>query len=102
VDSRRNESVLLRWYRALTPFYPSAFGDEYETELVEAVRDREQERTGIKAALWLWAELVADLATTAPKEHWNMLKQDLHVAFRIMRKTPWITITAIIVLALVS
>jgi hypothetical protein len=45
---------------------------------------------------------VADLATTAPKEHWNMLKQDLQVAFRIMRKTPWVTITAIIVLALVS
>jgi hypothetical protein len=66
------------------------------------VREREQDRTGIKAALWLWAELAADLATTAPKEHWNMLKQDLQVAFRIMRKTPWVTITAIIVLALVS
>jgi hypothetical protein len=43
----RSESLLIRCYRRLTSLYPAAFRDEYESELIEVVRDREQEQSGV-------------------------------------------------------
>src|SRR3954447_19189387 len=98
--SRRRETLLVALYRRMTALYPAAFRDEYETEMLEAARGRASEPRGFGAALWIAAELIADVFTTAPKEHWYMLHHDLRHAARVLRKTPAVTLTAILVLAI--
>ena len=50
--------------------------------------------------LRLWWETAKGIFTTAPSEHWSMLKQDTGFALRMMRKNLGFTIAAIIVLGL--
>ena len=96
----RRETFLVAIYRRLATLYPRPFRDEYETEMVEAARGCASEQQGFAAALWLGAQLIADVFTTAPKEHWYMLKQDLRHAVRVLSKTPAVTLTAILVMAI--
>jgi hypothetical protein len=50
--------------------------------------------------LALWIDLVADLFRTAPKEHLDMIWNDLLYAFRALRKTPVVTAAVVATLAL--
>ncbi len=96
-DLRESRSV--RWYRWLTRLYPAPFRQEYESEMVTLVRDRQAEGSGVRALFGLWADLLADLFTTAPREHARMLIHDLRHAARVLRKTPALTIPVVLVLA---
>ena len=96
-DLRESRSV--RWYRWLTRLYPAPFRHEYESEMVTLVRDRQAEGSGVRALFGLWADLLADLFTTAPREHARMLIHDLRHAARVLRKTPALTIPVVLVLA---
>ena len=53
----------------------------------------------MRALFGLWADLLADLFTTAPREHARMLIHDLRHAARVLRKTPALTIPVVLVLA---
>lgn len=96
----RSESLLIRCYRRLTYLYPAGFRDEYQSELLELVRERQQGLKDVPGVVSLWTEMIADVLTTAPKEHWNMLKQDLRHAIRLLGKTPSTAISAALVLAI--
>jgi putative ABC transport system permease protein len=85
-----------RWYRRLLHLYPRDFRDEFGGEMTRLYRDR-----GRKERWWsLWGSLLLDLIRTAPSEHLAMLKQDCRHAWRGLRRTPVITATAILTLAL--
>ena len=85
-----------RWYRRLLRLYPRDFRDEFGGEMTQLYRDR-----GRDEPWWsLWCSLVVDLVRTAPSEHLTMLRQDLRHAGRGLRRTPVITATAVLTLAL--
>jgi putative ABC transport system permease protein len=96
----RNDSSLERWYRRLARMYPAPFRDEYEQEMVALVRDRREERTGMRALGALWLELVVDVIRTAPREHARMLRDDLRHAVRVLGHSPALTVPVVLVLAI--
>ena len=85
-----------RWYRRLLRLYPRDFRDEFGGEMTRLYRDRGRGERG-----WsLWSSLLIDLVRTAPSEHLAILRQDLRHAWRGLRRTPVITVTAMLTLAL--
>jgi len=85
-----------RIYRLLLRLYPRDFGDEYGAEMARLYRDRARD----EGALRLWLALLADVLRTAPKEQLSMLMQDIRHAFRLFSRTPIVTATGLITVAL--
>jgi putative ABC transport system permease protein len=98
-DSRQRSRALQLLMRLL----PAEFRGDYgpEMEQVFAEQREEARRSGDKMGiLRLWCETAKGIFTTAPSEHWSMLKQDSGFALRMMRKNLGFTLAAIIVLGL--
>ena len=91
-----------RLYRVLLRFYPGEFRDDYEREMMLAFRERlsHDRGIGLGAVLRLWLQLLTDSLVRAPREHFDVLRQDLRYAFRSIRRTPAFALTAIATLAL--
>ncbi len=85
-----------RIYRWLLRLYPRAFREEYGAEMASLYRDRARD----ESALTLWLALLADLVRTAPREQLSMLMQDIRHAFRQFSRTPIVTATALLTIAL--
>lgn len=85
-----------RVYRALLRFYPAAFRYEYGAEMAALFcRRLDHERS---AGLWL--DVIADVVTTAPKEHTHMLWNDIRYTFRVFANAPGFVLFAVLSLAL--
>jgi putative ABC transport system permease protein len=85
-----------RWYQRLLRLYPREFRDEFSGPMAQLYRDR-----GRDESMWsLWRGVIVDLVRTAPSEHLSILGQDLRHAWRGLRRTPVITATAVLTLAL--
>ncbi len=85
-----------RWYQRLLRLYPKDFQEDFGEEMTRLYRDRGREEPRWR----LWCSLIVDLLRTAPSEHLSVLSQDLRQAFRSLRRTPVITATAVLTLAL--
>jgi putative ABC transport system permease protein len=85
-----------RLYRCLLRLYPGEFREEYGAEMACLYRDRARD----EGALKLWLALLADLLRTAPREQLNVLIQDIRHAFRLFLRTPIVTATALLTIAL--
>jgi putative ABC transport system permease protein len=90
-------------FRAFVRLLPFDFRTNYEGEM-EAVFHAQQreaeERGGFLDALRLWKETITGIFTTAPREHWQILRSDCSYAFRMMHRNLGFTLLAVLTLAL--
>jgi putative ABC transport system permease protein len=83
-------------FRALLYCYPAEFRHEYGAEMEQLFSDRLRSERG----LLLWLETLADLALTAPREHWHILASDIKYGTRVLAAVPGFTAIALLVIAL--
>src|ERR1700722_16616837 len=98
--ARPYEPAILRLYRGMLVLYPAEFREEYGREICLAFVDRWREQRSPAGLLMVWLEALTGIFFEAPKEHWNMILQDLRYAIRIMRKDAAVTVAALAILAL--
>jgi putative ABC transport system permease protein len=92
-----------RALQLLMRLLPAEFRGDYGPEMEQVFAEQRAAalRSGDKMGiLRLWWETAKGIFTTAPSEHWSMLKQDTGFAMRMMRKNLGFTMAAIIVLGL--
>jgi putative ABC transport system permease protein len=89
-----------RIYSALLRLYPAHFRREYEREILLTYRNeslREPRRVG----RWAYFAMAATaILCNAPKEHFQMLTNDLRYTLRGFRRSPWFATVAVATLAL--
>src|SRR5258708_1761771 len=84
------KSVSQRLFAALLRLFPEDFRDHFggEMETVFRHQQHDAQSSGRGAQAFFWWETGAGLLSTALREHWGILVQDVGYAFRMMRKNP--------------
>ena len=83
-------------YKLLLRLYPASFRTEYGEELARAFAESARHRGAVANAF----AAVRDIVPNALFAHGSLLRQDLHYAFRTMRRSRVFVATVILVTAL--
>lgn len=96
----KESRVALLLYRLLLRLYPAQFREDYETEVMLVFRREWGNQPSRAAALWYFITVATAVLIDAPREHFAMLRSDLHYACRRSFRSPWFTVVTIATLAL--
>ncbi|HYV20478.1 MAG TPA: ABC transporter permease [Verrucomicrobiae bacterium] len=91
-----------RFFRRLLRLFPAEFRGDFGDEMARTFRDQRDDvaaRGGAGALLRLWLETVWGVLTTAPRAHWDLLRQDAGYGLRSLRRNPGFAVVAIAALA---
>ncbi|MGE5833393.1 MAG: ABC transporter permease [Acidobacteriota bacterium] len=91
-----------RFFRRLLRLFPAEFRNDFGDDMThtfEEQRDDVSARGGTMAHLRLWRDTVVGILTTAPREHWDLLRQDVVYGLRNLRRSPGFAAIAIAALA---
>src|SRR5687767_974623 len=91
----------MRWFRRLLRLFPADFQADYARDMERTfhAQHRDAREHGRFGALALWWDTLRDVLRTAPREHADQFRQDVHYAVRVLRQQPVFTITALLTLA---
>ena len=89
----------VRVFRALLALYPASSATSTAVRCAR-LRRSTPGRVHLVERLLIWIEALWGLVTQAPKEHVEMLLQDLRYAVRALRKDTTFAITVLLTLAL--
>jgi putative ABC transport system permease protein len=91
-----------RWFRRLLRLFPGDFRGDFADDMTATFSDqhRDARRSGGRALMRLWRETVIGIVTTAPREHGDLLEQDVIYGLRGLRRAPAFALAAVVTLAL--
>ena len=91
-----------RILRVLLRLLPTEFREDYGREIATTFRTERADAGTTMSLLRLWFATIADVVTTAPSEHFDILRRDLAFAVRMLLRRPVLTLTATLTLAPVT
>ena len=83
----RRRSISERLFQALLRVFPFDFQREYGKDMKDVFRDQKYEiarNGGLMDWMKLWARTVMGIARTAPREHVDVLRQDIRYSVRAL------------------
>jgi putative ABC transport system permease protein len=91
-----------RIFRRLLRLFPAEFRGDFGDDMTQTFKEQRDDvsaRGGSMEQLRLWKDTVLGILTTAPREHWDLLKQDVGYGLRSLRRNPGFAVVAIAALA---
>src|SRR5262245_65069885 len=91
-----------RFFQRLLRLFPAEFRGDFGDDMTRTFQEQRDDvarRGGAAAHLRLWKDTVVGILTTAPREHWDLLRQDVRYGLRTLRRNPAFAAVAIAALA---